>query len=77
MMIDPEDKCMIEEYCQTAERFAEVLEFYRHSKKESRDYFDSCFKKVFGRTFVEYFSPLFEARPKAGRRSARGHRSSR
>jgi hypothetical protein len=68
MGIEPEDKYVMEGYCRTAERFMKVLEFYKHSSKEKREYFDSCFRKMFRMSFGEYFSPLIKAESKRGRR---------
>jgi hypothetical protein len=75
MVIEPEDKYVMEGYCQAAEKFMKVLDFYKHSRKEEREYFDTCFRKTFGRSFGEYFSPLFRAKEKGRRKAARGHRA--
>ncbi len=68
MGITPEYKYVMERYCDTAERFVKVLDFYRHSKKEDREYFDGCFKAKYGKTFGAYFAPLMKARKRASNR---------
>jgi hypothetical protein len=69
MGIAPEDKYVMERYCETAERFMKILEFYQDAKPEDRAYMDRCFKGRFGRTFGAYFRPLLEER--AGRKRPR------
>lgn len=67
MGISPEYKYVMEKYCETAERFVTILDFYRHSKKEEREYFDGCFKAKYGKTFGAYFAPLLKARRRASK----------
>ena len=75
MRIEPEDKYVLEGYCHTAERFMKVLDFYKHSRKEERAYFDSCFSEMFGKSFGDYFSSLLKAKARSGRRRSRSPRA--
>ena len=68
MGIPPENKYVMEGYCDTAERFMAILDFYKHSRKEEREYFDGCFKAMYGKTFGACFAPLLKAKGRASNR---------
>jgi hypothetical protein len=65
MMIAPEDKYVMERYCDVAEKFMKIVDYYVHATKEERAYMDSCFEKKFQTSFGAYFRPLIERKPKA------------
>ena len=61
MPVGAEIKYLIEDYVDVAVKFDDILEFYRMSDDETRKYFEECYKKVTGKSFIEKFSPLLNA----------------
>lgn len=61
MPVGAEIKYLIEDYVDVAVKFDDILEFYRMSDDETKKYFEECYKKITGKSFIEKYSPLLNA----------------
>ncbi|MEM0075636.1 MAG: hypothetical protein QXG05_08865 [Nitrososphaerota archaeon] len=55
MVLNGEVKFLIEDYIDSAVKFSDILDFYRSSPKEVKEYMDKLFKERTGKTFSETF----------------------
>jgi|GEM_PF-985804 hypothetical protein len=65
MTVNPELKCLVEDYANESVRFLEIVDFYRRSQEDVKSYMDEVVRNLTGKNFSSHFSALLNEQKSA------------